>query len=387
MALTPTDLPEPVVPATSRCGMRARSTTIGSPPIVLPSVIGNCASARRQASLSSSSRRSTDLAAMVGQLDADRVAARTLSPMRAETRAHRAGDVVGEPDHARRFGAARRHQLIEVTTGPGRMSLISPLTPKSASTSSSSRALPRMAPWDNLGAVLERRRHAQNVERGTGVGWFGGSQRAEPAQDGSVGPLRRLHANRREALRHRAALALGGEIEVGLAAGLIAGRCRRRVPTSNSRPIEPWLGSARSLGCEYVRAEPRPASQPCLQASLARNPPGSPPGPDLPEQCVLALRQAERRWRAHAAPTNRRSPATAPPRETNTAERRPAATQRWRAEMPPRPWCSGQLAGIGSDESAPARSSSEGASSPPRMRHPGIRRAIAARRSRSGARP
>ena len=42
MALTPTDLPEPVVPATSRCGMRARSATIGSPPIDLPSAIGNC---------------------------------------------------------------------------------------------------------------------------------------------------------------------------------------------------------------------------------------------------------------------------------------------------------------------------------------------------------
>ena len=37
MALSATDLPEPVVPATSRCGMRARSTTTGWPPMSFPS--------------------------------------------------------------------------------------------------------------------------------------------------------------------------------------------------------------------------------------------------------------------------------------------------------------------------------------------------------------
>src|SRR4028118_258872 len=36
MVLMATDLPEPVVPATSRCGMRARSAMIGSPPMFLP---------------------------------------------------------------------------------------------------------------------------------------------------------------------------------------------------------------------------------------------------------------------------------------------------------------------------------------------------------------
>ncbi len=36
-----TDLPEPVVPATSRCGMRARSTITGSPPMVLPSAMAS----------------------------------------------------------------------------------------------------------------------------------------------------------------------------------------------------------------------------------------------------------------------------------------------------------------------------------------------------------
>ena len=41
MVLIATDLPEPVVPAMSRCGMRARSTTTGSPPMVLPRQSGS----------------------------------------------------------------------------------------------------------------------------------------------------------------------------------------------------------------------------------------------------------------------------------------------------------------------------------------------------------
>ena len=57
MALTPTDLPDPVVPATSKCGMRARSATIGSPPIDLPSAIGSTGSLARNASDSRMSRR------------------------------------------------------------------------------------------------------------------------------------------------------------------------------------------------------------------------------------------------------------------------------------------------------------------------------------------
>ena len=37
IALTATDLPDPVVPATSKCGMRARSATMGLPAMSLPS--------------------------------------------------------------------------------------------------------------------------------------------------------------------------------------------------------------------------------------------------------------------------------------------------------------------------------------------------------------
>ena len=46
-----TDLPEPVVPATSRCGIFASSAMTGSPPIVLP---------RQSASLQEVLRKSFD---------------------------------------------------------------------------------------------------------------------------------------------------------------------------------------------------------------------------------------------------------------------------------------------------------------------------------------
>ncbi len=74
MALTPTDLPEPVVPATSRCGMRARSATIGSPPIDLPSAIGSTASEARNGVRFEDVAQVDGLAAHVRQLDADDVA-------------------------------------------------------------------------------------------------------------------------------------------------------------------------------------------------------------------------------------------------------------------------------------------------------------------------
>ena len=55
IALTPTDLPDPVVPAIIRCGMRARSAKIGAPLICFPS-----ASVSRPAFCSSSEDRISD---------------------------------------------------------------------------------------------------------------------------------------------------------------------------------------------------------------------------------------------------------------------------------------------------------------------------------------
>ena len=59
MALTATDLPDPVVPATSRWGMLARSSTTGAPDICLPRAIGSLISGLRKARVSSSSRSTT----------------------------------------------------------------------------------------------------------------------------------------------------------------------------------------------------------------------------------------------------------------------------------------------------------------------------------------
>ena len=57
MVLMATDLPEPVVPAISRCGMRARSTMTGSPPMVLPRQSGSLACVSVYSSDASISRK------------------------------------------------------------------------------------------------------------------------------------------------------------------------------------------------------------------------------------------------------------------------------------------------------------------------------------------
>ena len=57
MVLIATDLPEPVVPATSRCGMRARSAITGSPPMVLPRQRGSLCFETSKSSDARSSRR------------------------------------------------------------------------------------------------------------------------------------------------------------------------------------------------------------------------------------------------------------------------------------------------------------------------------------------
>ena len=59
-----------------------------------------------------------DLAPVVGKLDADGVAARDHGDAGGD-RAHRAGDVVGKPDHARGLGAGRGLELVERDHGAG----------------------------------------------------------------------------------------------------------------------------------------------------------------------------------------------------------------------------------------------------------------------------
>ena len=134
-----TDLPDPVVPATSRCGMRARSTMTGSPPIVLPSAMASLCLVVSKSALASSSRRKTVSRRWLGNS-----MPMALRPWTTATRAETA-------DIERAMSSASpmtREDLIPgagsssymVTTGPGRTLMISPLTPKSSSTPSSSRA-------------------------------------------------------------------------------------------------------------------------------------------------------------------------------------------------------------------------------------------------------
>ncbi len=89
------------------------------------------------------------IAPRVGQLDADGIAAGHDGDAGAG-RAHGAGDVVGERHDARQpWCRERARARTRVTTGPGLMSRTSPLTPKSASTSSSRRAVPRRTVCDS----------------------------------------------------------------------------------------------------------------------------------------------------------------------------------------------------------------------------------------------
>ena len=90
----------------------------GSPPIFLPS-----ASAQPRVGVLEVRRfeqlaQHHDLAPVVGKLDADGVAAGHDGDARGD-RAHRAGDVVGKPDHARGFGARRGLKLVERDHGAG----------------------------------------------------------------------------------------------------------------------------------------------------------------------------------------------------------------------------------------------------------------------------
>ena len=107
-ALIPTLLPEPVVPAISRCGMPRRSSTTGSPWMSLPS-----ASVRSDGELWNFSdsidvaQRDDLAAARVGHLDADARAAR--QPLDADRLGReREREVLGEA-----------HDLVDLDAGGG----------------------------------------------------------------------------------------------------------------------------------------------------------------------------------------------------------------------------------------------------------------------------
>jgi hypothetical protein len=66
MALMQTDLPEPVAPAISKCGIFARSEMSGLPETSLPRAIGNSALVLTQSSLSMISRMPTGVGCWLG---------------------------------------------------------------------------------------------------------------------------------------------------------------------------------------------------------------------------------------------------------------------------------------------------------------------------------
>ena len=140
MQLSPTDLPEPVVPATSRCGIGARSAMTGSPAMFLPRISGSDMFWSSNAWLPISSDSET-----VSRFGLGSSMPITLRPGMVATRAESA-DMLRAMSSA---SAITRLALVPlagsssyiVTTGPGRTSTISPRTLKSSSTASRSRAL------------------------------------------------------------------------------------------------------------------------------------------------------------------------------------------------------------------------------------------------------
>ncbi len=118
MVLIATDVPEPVVPAISICGVRARSMMMDSPPIVL-------AEAERELDaavigvLHGQQFAQVDVFAMgVRQLDADGVATGDDGDAGGQ-RAHGARDIVGKADHARRLDARCGFEFVQRDDGAG----------------------------------------------------------------------------------------------------------------------------------------------------------------------------------------------------------------------------------------------------------------------------
>ena len=139
MVLTATDLPEPVVPAISKCGMRARSTIIGPPPISLPSTSVSAPVCCSYSFADTSSRSATSSRFAFGSsmpitFLPGTTATRTDTELME--RAMSSARLITRDDFVPGAGSSSYN----VTTGPGRTLTIRPRTPKSSSTDSSRRA-------------------------------------------------------------------------------------------------------------------------------------------------------------------------------------------------------------------------------------------------------
>ncbi len=128
MVLIATDLPEPVVPAISRCGILARLATTGSPPMSLPSASGSRMWLSPKSRAARISRSTTFSRCAFGSS-----MPMTERPGTVETRADSA-DIERAMSSARpmtrlAFSPGAGSSSYMVTTGPGRTLTISPLTP------------------------------------------------------------------------------------------------------------------------------------------------------------------------------------------------------------------------------------------------------------------
>ena len=129
MALTPTDLPDPVVPAIIRCGIRARSATTDSPPMSLPSASDNRPACFLNLVAGQDLAQQHGFPLGVRHLDADHVAAWHGGDPHGDDR-QGTGHVVGETDDAGAANAGRRARVRRGSRqGPGRISTMVPCTP------------------------------------------------------------------------------------------------------------------------------------------------------------------------------------------------------------------------------------------------------------------
>ena len=136
MALMATDLPVPVAPATSRCGIRARSHTTGWPSMLLPSARVSSdsapanASARRISLMRTISRSSFGTSRPITERPCTTSTTRTLftDSARARSLAHLVMLLPRTP------GAGSRSKC--VITGPGDTATTLASTPNSSSLSS-----------------------------------------------------------------------------------------------------------------------------------------------------------------------------------------------------------------------------------------------------------
>ena len=118
MALMATDLPDPVEPAISTCGIEARSAVTMRPLMSLP-----MASVSRDLALAKVSRldhvaQMNRLALVVRHLDADRALARHALDQDA-LGAHRQAEVFGQPGHAAYIHARLGLELVSRHHRPG----------------------------------------------------------------------------------------------------------------------------------------------------------------------------------------------------------------------------------------------------------------------------